>query len=72
MYFLSLEKHTVQPDLSSSDDAFSTDGLVRWIIGLHQSLRELFKLGQYLHSTKNRPKPEPFVLNASSVQDESG
>ena len=35
---------------------------IRCTIGLNQILRELFKSGQYLLSTK-RPPPEPSVLN---------
>ena len=40
-------------------------------MGLDQILRQLFKSGQNLHSTKKRPPPEPFVLNASDSSFES-
>ena len=45
---------------------------MRCTIGLDQIMQELFKSGKFLHSTKNRPTPDPSVLIASSVQDESG
>ena len=37
-------------------------------MGFDQILRELFKSGQYLHSTKNRPTFQP----SSLVLDEAG